>query len=56
LHPADSVLLADRLPEGTRVEPDATLERGELRFETAEGGVEDGPGQWRRALCEALGL
>ncbi|HTM95730.1 MAG TPA: FliH/SctL family protein [Croceibacterium sp.] len=56
LHPADAALLADRLPEGTRVEPDPTLERGELRFETAEGGVEDGPGQWRRALCEALGL
>jgi flagellar assembly protein FliH len=56
LHPADAALLAGRLPEGLRVEPDAVLERGELRFETAEGGVEDGPGQWRRALCEALGL
>lgn len=56
LHPADADLLTGRLPEGLRVEPDTTLERGELRFETAEGGVEDGPGQWRRALCEALGL
>ena len=56
LHPADAELLAGRLPEGLRVEPDPALERGELRFETAEGGVEDGPGQWRRALCEALGL
>lgn len=56
LHPDDAVLLEGRLPEDLRVEPDPTLERGELRFETAEGGVEDGPGQWRRALCEALGL
>jgi flagellar assembly protein FliH len=56
LHPADVELLAGRLPDDMRVEADPSLERGELRFETVEGGVEDGPGQWRRALCEALGL
>jgi flagellar assembly protein FliH len=56
LHPDDIELLGGRLPEGLRVEADATLERGELRVETPEGGVEDGPGQWRRALSEALGL
>jgi len=56
LHPADAELLAGRVPENLRVEPDPTMERGELRLETADGGVEDGPGQWRRALAEALGL
>lgn len=56
LHPEDIDLLAGRLSDGLRVEPDPTLERGELRVETPEGGVEDGPGQWRRALSEALGL
>lgn len=56
LHPADIALLKGRLPETVKIEPDPSLERGELRIETSEGGVEDGPGQWRRALCEALGL
>lgn len=56
LHPEDIDLLEHRLPDALRVEGDSTLERGELRVETPEGGVEDGPGQWRRALSEALGL
>lgn len=56
LHPADADLLAGRLPEELRIELDPTLERGELRVESADGGVEDGPGQWRRTLAEALGL
>ena len=54
LHPGDLTLLAGRLPEGLAVEPDPTLERGSLRMETRHGGVEDGPGQWRRAVAEAL--
>jgi len=56
LHPEDIALLTGQLPEHLKIEPDAALERGEIRVETAEGGVEDGPGQWRRALAEALGL
>lgn len=56
LHPDDLALIAGRLPEQVRVEADPSLERGELRIETAEGGVEDGPGHWHRALAEALGL
>lgn len=56
LHPEDLALVADRLPDGLKVEPDPALQRGGLRIETAEGGVEDGPEQWRRAIAEALRL
>lgn len=56
LHPDDLGLVAERLPDGLRTEPDPTLERGSLRVETAEGGVEDGPDQWRRTIAEALRL
>ncbi len=56
LHPDDLALLAGRLPDGVKVEADSSLARGELRVETAEGGLEDGPEQWRRALAEALAL
>lgn len=56
LHPDDLALIADRLSENIRVEPDPTMTRGQLLVETAEGGLEDGPDEWRRALAEALGL
>lgn len=56
LHPEDLALLAGRLPDHLRTEPDPSLPRGGLRIETPDGGVEDGPEQWRRALAEALGL
>ena len=56
LHPDDIVLIEGRLPEQVRIEPDPALERGALRIETPEGGIEDGPIQWRLALSEALGL
>lgn len=54
LHPDDLALVEGRLPEGLAVEPDPALERGALRFETASGGVEDGPAHWRRAIAEAI--
>ncbi|MCP5395368.1 MAG: hypothetical protein H6918_01295 [Sphingomonadaceae bacterium] len=54
LHPDDLELLRDRLPQGLAVEADPSLERGALRIETEDGGVEDGPGQWRRILAEAF--
>ena len=54
LHPDDIALVADRLPERLEVRPDPTLERGALRLETDNGGVEDGPAHWRRAIAEAL--
>ncbi len=54
LHPDDLALVADRLPAGLTVESDASVERGALRIETADGGVEDGPAQWRQILAEAF--
>jgi len=54
LHPRDLALVQKRLPEGFPLEADASLERGALRIETADGGIEDGPSQWRAILAEAL--
>ena len=54
LNPADIELVGDALPKGLEVRPDPALERGALRLETANGGVEDGPAHWRRAIAEAL--
>lgn len=55
LNPEDLVLIGARLPASLTVEADASVERGGLRIETADGGVEDGPSHWRRALAEAFG-
>ncbi|HEY6816327.1 MAG TPA: FliH/SctL family protein [Croceibacterium sp.] len=54
LHPEDMVLIGARLPASLAVEADAGVERGGLRIETADGGIEDGPSHWRRALAEAF--
>lgn len=55
LHPADAEFVAPLLAPGIAVRPDPALERGSLRIETADGGIEDGPAAWRRALHEAFG-
>jgi len=54
LHPDDLALIAQRLPAELAVEPDPSLERGALRIDTADGGIEDGPLQWRAILAEAF--
>lgn len=54
LHPDDLKLVAGRLDKDWAVQPDPALARGHLRVETATGGVEDGPAQWRVALAEAF--
>jgi flagellar assembly protein FliH len=54
LNPEDLVLVENRLPQNLTVEPDISVERGGLRIETADGGIEDGPSQWRRILAEAF--
>lgn len=54
LHPDDLALIAPRLPAEWKISPDPALARGALRVETQNGGVEDGPAQWRRALAEAF--
>lgn len=54
IHPQDLELLAPRLHADWDVQPDPTLERGAIRVEGVNGGVEDGPATWRRAIAEAL--
>ncbi len=54
LHPADLALVRDRLPKGLELVADSSIERGGLRIETPDGGIEDGPAQWRRILAEAF--
>lgn len=54
LHPADIELVAPRLLAEWQVHPDPALERGTVRVESAQGGVEDGPATWRMAIAEAL--
>lgn len=54
LNPEDLDLLAGRLPADLNVAADPMVERGALRIETADGGIEDGPAQWRRILAEAF--
>lgn len=54
VHPQDLDLLAPRLRADWDVQGDPTLERGAIRVEGTNGGVEDGPAIWRRAIAEAL--
>jgi len=54
LHPDDLALIRHRLPASLKIEPDLAVERGGLRIETADGGIEDGPSHWRRILTEAF--
>lgn len=54
LHPEDLALVSPRLAAEWQVMPDPSLERGGLRVESVNGGIEDGPAIWRRAIAEAL--
>jgi flagellar assembly protein FliH len=54
INPEDIKLLAPRFLADWEVQADATLERGAIRVEGVNGGVEDGPSTWRRAIAEAL--
>lgn len=55
LHPADHALVLPLVDAGLSLVPDPSIERGGLRIDTDDGGVEDGPGHWRQAIAEALG-
>lgn len=55
LHPDDIALVRDRLPADLELVPDPAVERGALRIDSEDGGIEDGPKQWRRILAEAFG-
>ncbi|MCJ2186852.1 FliH/SctL family protein [Novosphingobium beihaiensis] len=54
LHPDDIKLIEPRLAEDWQVQPDPKLERGTVRIESQNGGVEDGPATWRLAIAEAM--
>jgi flagellar assembly protein FliH len=54
LHPDDFALIGKALPDELEVRSDPALERGALRLESVNGGVEDGPAHWRRAIAEAI--
>ena len=50
--PEDLELVKASVPASLELVADGSVERGGLRVETDDGGVEDGPQQWRRALAE----
>ncbi|MFW2349017.1 FliH/SctL family protein [Qipengyuania sp.] len=52
IHPDDLELVRDSVAADLELVPDGSVERGGLRVETEDGGVEDGPQQWHRALAE----
>lgn len=55
INPLDLELVAGLVSDDLVLEADPNVERGSLRIETANGGVEDGPEVWHRAIREALG-
>ena len=54
LHPTDHALIMAQVDPSLTLVPDPAIERGGLRIDTDDGGVEDGPAQWRQAIAEAL--
>lgn len=54
LHPEDIKLIAPQVAADWQIQADPALERGSIRVESANGGIEDGPAVWRRAIAEAL--
>ena len=52
IHPEDLELVKASVPASLELVADGSVERGGLRVETDDGGVDDGPQQWRRALAE----
>lgn len=54
VHPEDLKLIAPKMLADWDVQADPALERGAIRVEGANGGVEDGPSTWRHAIAEAL--
>ena len=52
IHPDDLALIEGDIADDISLVSDPSVERGGLRLETEDGGVEDGPRQWRRALAE----
>ena len=55
LHPSDHALVLPLVDPQLTLVADPAIERGGLRIDTDDGGVEDGPAQWRQAIAEAIG-
>jgi flagellar assembly protein FliH len=54
VNPADLKLLGGLLPAEWKLVANAEMARSAIRVLTPEGGVEDGPEQWKLALEEAI--
>lgn len=54
LHPDDAAMLDETALSQWEISTDAALERGSLAFAGPDGGVRDGPAEWRRAIANAL--
>ena len=54
LNPNDLPLVQPLVDPGLTLVADPSIEKGGLRIDTDDGGVEDGPAQWRLALAEAF--
>ncbi|MEO1969649.1 MAG: FliH/SctL family protein [Sphingomonadaceae bacterium] len=54
INPADLELVRGSVSPALELIADTSVARGALRVDTEDGGVEDGPEQWRRALAEAF--
>ncbi len=54
LNPEDIAMLGDSFTAGWSVQPDAALERGNIRLAGPDGTISDGPREWRRAIAAAL--
>lgn len=52
--PSDLETLRGTLPAEWKLVANAELARGAIRVATPEGGIEDGPDQWKLALEEAI--
>lgn len=54
LHPDDFAFVSPQLRNEERLRPDPSLPRGTIRVLSPNGGVEDGPEQWREIIREAI--
>ncbi len=56
LNPKDIEILDEEFRSSWTISPDTDLSQGSLRIEGPDGGISDGPAEWRAALTETLGL
>jgi flagellar assembly protein FliH len=54
LHPDDFAFVSPQLRNEENMRPEASLPRGTIRVLSPNGGVEDGPEEWRGIIREAI--